>query len=244
MIIPAGSAGDWFTITFATPFEYNGVENLVVDIERSAYCSSTLQVRVAPSQPSGTSVLTSYGLPSGFLQTWLPITKFHFSGGDNKIDFVPVGSANTAPLNSSAALRKVQMLYSATSISGSGPITGIGLQVSGVTTAQTYTYTMKLGHTVKTNLTATWNDNYDAGGPVTVASSVPYSIPAGVPDGTFIWFPMPGNVFTYDGIHNLVIELSVEGASGTTQLATHPTANVNRMWGDPASATATLLNYL
>jgi hypothetical protein len=135
------------------------------------------------------------------------------------------------------------MLYNASAIAGSGPITGVGLQVGAVTgTAETYTYTMKLGHSNLTNLTATWANNINVGNPVTVANSVTFTVPAGTPAGEFIWLPMPSAVFTYNGTDNLVVELTIQSASGNVTLYTHPTTNVNRAYGDPASATAFLLN--
>jgi hypothetical protein len=134
------------------------------------------------------------------------------------------------------------MLYNASSINGAGPLTGVSLQVAGLTTAQTYTYTMKIGHTSLADLGLTWANNFNLGAPVTVAQSLSFAVPAGVPNGEWVWLPMPGGVFTYNGTDNLVIELTVETASGSVGLFTHPTANVNRIYGNPASASASTLN--
>lgn len=240
---PADAAGTWHPITFTTPFAYNGVDNLVVEFERTASCSGAVHDGAELVSLAATAWSYTPAAPAGSTGTWVQNARLTFAGGDSKIDHEPTWAWNTAPLNLTQGLRKVQMLYNASSIAGSGPITGIGLQVAQLTTSQTYTFTMRIGHTLRTDLTATWNDNFDAGAPVTVAASVPLAIPAGIPDGAFIWFPLPGSVFTYNGTDNLLIELTVEGASDTTQLGTHPTANVNRMWGDPSSPTATLLNY-
>lgn len=244
--IPAGADGDYFDIPLSTSFYYNGVDNLVLDMTRSTACSQTVSVVATPATVTYTAYAYSTNAGTPDTATTTNTIRFDaqyvFAGGDNKVDLIASPNGNTAPLTANSAIQKIQMLYNASSIDGNGPITGIGLQIGSLTSANTYTYTMKLGHTSRTDLVATYADNINVGSPVTVANSTTFTVPAGVPVGDFIWLPIPDSIFTYNSTDNLVIELTVEAGSGTTTLATHPTTNINRIYGNPANADAATLN--
>jgi hypothetical protein len=239
---PAGSAGSWHEIPLTTPFNYNGVDNLIVEMDLAGLGSGTLHDTVQSSLPYFSTVHTITGAATGITTHWVQAMKFGFAGGDNKVDYAPTYDWNLAPLNTNTIMQKVQMLYDASAIQGSGPLTGIGLQVAQLTAApRTFTYTLKLGHSTKTDLELTWANNFNAGAPVTAASSAAFTVPAGIPAGAFIWLPLPGGVFTYNGTDNLIVELTIESASGVVRLATHPTTHLNRLWGnstDPDGDTA------
>lgn len=241
LVIPEGPAGTYFDIPVGTPFHYNGVDNLIVELTRSTACSSTVSLvtdanvgyfaRVS-SQVSDSAV-------SGTVGTGSISAAFVFEGGENKVDF-GTPDYNSAPLSTNVDYQKVQMLYNASAIDGSGPITGIGLQVhNAVAGIETYTYTIKLGHTSLTDLTTVWADNINVGSPVTMANSTTFTVPAGVPAGEFIWLPVPDGIFEYNGTDNLVVELTVEDASGNVALSTHTaTGQQSFAFGPAANAAA------
>ncbi|MBN1497303.1 MAG: hypothetical protein JXA07_11075 [Spirochaetes bacterium] len=244
--IPRGAAGDYFEIPLDAEFNYNGVDNLVVDLLRTSACTGEVELitGTASTPYDGLAYNSVSAAPDNIQEIAQDVhhIKFKFAGGVNKVDFADTYSGNSAPLSTTANFNKIQMLYNASSIAGSGMITGIGLQVSAVTSLQTYTYTMKLAHSTKIDLEVTWANNFNADPAVTVANSVQITVPAGVPAGEFVWFPVPDGVFSYNGTDNLLIELTVEAASGGVSLATHPTTNINRIYGNPASATASTSN--
>jgi len=241
---PAGSAGSWHAIPLTTSFNYNGLDNLIVDMALASAGSGVFHDADQSGLPYNAVVWTFTGAPNGTTGAFVQSMKFGFAGGDNKVDYATSYNLNTAPLSTNTGFQRVQMLYGADSIEGAGPISGFGLQVGALTAAaQTFTYSLKLGHTTKTDLDATWGNNFDLGTPVTVASSVEFTVPAGIPAGDFIWLPAPGGLFTYNGTDHLLAELTIEAASGGVTLATHPTVNVARIYGDPAAISASTLNH-
>ena len=226
--IPAGAAGAWFEIPLATPFEYNGIDNLVVEVERTTTCSG--EVPVASVDASGNRRAFSSATDSApgaaehnpttadGVDTTHLLQQFVFSGGDDKIDLGGAGN-NFWPftqLNGNEKLR-IQNLYLASEINGSGPITGVAFQINTATVAGSYTYTLKLGHSTLTALAATFASNY-AGAPTTVANAVSFTIPAGVPAGEWVWVPVPDGVFTYNGTDNLIVEVATSSGTADTFL--------------------------
>ncbi len=242
--IPAGEMQEYFEIRFDKEFNYNGVDNLIIDFTRTHECLNTTTVVIGKPDTAytGTAIASDDIHPDTTTSILEKVhhTKFVFEGGDNKVDFTSSYDKNVAPFtNMALPFQKAQMLYNSSAITGSGLITGIGLQVYTATTAeQTYTYTMKLGHSTKTALDATFANNFDVGAPVTVASSIQFKVPAGIPGGEFIWLPIPDGNFTYNGTSNLVIELIIEAATGVVELATHDTSSICRILGSPSSLTA------
>jgi hypothetical protein len=108
-------------------------------------------------------------------------------------------------------------VYLASEISGSGPITGVGLKTAATTTTGTYTYTLKFAHTTVSQLSLTFTDNYTSGSPVTVVNDGTFTIPEGVPADTYIWIPFPGT-FTYNGSDNLLIDLYMSNPSAANSM--------------------------
>ena len=201
--IPVGTAGGYYTIPLTTPFNYNGVDNLVVEITRNA-CTGNVNTT---THDIGTYKATDVG---GTATTWLPDTKFTLSGGDNTISST-LGGTQNYPF---ALSHKIQLLYTAAEINGSGPITSIGFPVGGPTVASSSTVTVKLGHTSLTDLTATFADNFNSGTPVTVTNARTFTIPAGTPDGAYVWIPLPDGAFNYNGTDNLVVEIEASAITG------------------------------
>jgi hypothetical protein len=210
--IPATAAGGYFTINLDTPFYYNGVDNLVVEFVQSGACSGNISLDAAATAGNYT-LWEELGNPTGALYDEYLNMKFNFAGGNN-IAVYATGSGNYYPFTTTTSGQKVQQLYLASEINGSGPITGIAFPMGTVTTASAYTINVKLGHTNLTALTNTYANNFNVGTPTTVASALSYSVPAGVPVGSYIWVPIPNGTFTYDGINNLIVEVEVTTASG------------------------------
>ena len=228
--IPAGATGTWFEIPFAVPFEYNGVDNLVVEVERTTACSGEAVIasvnasgnrRAFAFNTDNTPGTADHDTTTAFpVDTTLLLQQFVFSGGDNKIDLGGTDNniwpfANTAVVGNERP--RIQNLYLASEINGSGPITGVAFQLNDLSVAGSYTYTLKLGHSTRTTLGVTFASNY-AGSPVTVANAVSFDIPANITAGEWVWVPIPNGVFTYNGTDNLIVEVATSAGSVNTNL--------------------------
>jgi hypothetical protein len=256
--VPA-AAGAWFDIALTTPFDYNGVDNLVVQVDRTTVCSgaavfgvdnSSIASRRAWSAATDTTPGTAQNnTTTGAVDTEVVWMQFVFTGGDNKLDFGGVGT-NTWPFDDNNALGglRIQSLYLASEINGSGPITGIAYQANALTVAGTYSYSLKLGHSTLAALTTNYAGNY-ASPPTVVANAVAnFTIPANVPSGGWIWVPIPDGVFTYNGTDNLIVEVSTTAGSATnswrvTSIAGRRAAN-NGATAPTAAVVDAFLNHI
>ncbi len=229
--IPAGAAGAYFSFTLAQPFHYNGVDNLVVEVSRTSGCSGDMVVD-AKFASTPYNALNYNGTDAagatGTLYTYLANARFNFAGGDD-VPFAVGGSNNQVPFTSNATIQRVQNLYLSSDINGSGPITGVGIEIDALTTAQTYTVTVKLGHATVNTLAANYDANY-SGSPTTVANAVTFTVPAGVPAGSYVWIPVTGS-FNYNGTDNLLLELIVSSATGDTFFTYHLVGAARLIYG-------------
>jgi len=210
--LPAGATNEYFTINLATPFNYNGVDNLVVEISRTSACSDIMDIGRTPAMMTFNAVnfdATTSAPVTGALDTRPADAKFNFAGGENFLETtVGVDSADTAPFNfTPASSRKVQLLYPAADVDGSGPITGIGFPVGAtVMNAQTYAVTIRLAHsTLGALVSGLYADSYSST-PVTVATDLKFTVPAGTLTGSIVWLPVTGS-FNYNGTDNLILEI-------------------------------------
>jgi len=211
--LPAGATNEYFTINLATPFNYNGVDNLVVEISRTSACvGGIMDIGRTPAMMTFNAVNFSAiaSAPvTGTLDTRPADAKFNFAGGENFLETtVGVDNTNAAPFNrSTAILRKVQLLYPAADVDGSGPITGIGFPVGAtVVNAQTYAVTVRLAHsTLGALVSGPYADSYSST-PVTVATDLKFTVPAGTLTGSIVWLPVTGS-FNYNGTDNLILEI-------------------------------------
>jgi hypothetical protein len=233
--VPAGNAGTWINVPLQAAFDYNGIDNLVVEFEKSSACTQNVFVdtqggtniiRVATATPSATS---------GDLDGYRNVVQFVFAGGDNAVRYPNVGS-NSIPLRSVVDYQHAQMLHLASDINGSGPITGIAMISAATTFTATYTVNVKLGHTSLAALTDTFADNFNRGTPVSMATAATFTVPAGVSPGTPIWFPLDG-VFTYNGTDNLIVDIEVTTANSTTTWWTTDRIAGRRLYAAVGSAT-------
>jgi hypothetical protein len=225
LTIPIAAAASWIEIPLDTPFDYNGVDNLVVDFERTTKCTVDVATTVFNSAgrrawsaaTDTTAGVAQYDATTAIavdnVQPWM---RFVFTGGDDSILYGG-GSSNVIPFNSiDPDMQKIQLLYTSSEINGSGRITGIGFPLASLSTTQTYLVTIRLGHSTLTNLvTTSWAANFNSGSPVTVTSGQSFKVPAGVPAGEYIWLPLL-NAFNYNGTDNLVVEIEVSSPTGST----------------------------
>jgi hypothetical protein len=220
--IPAVSAGEYFRIDLDAPFHYNGVEQLVVDLARTGTCTGSVALRYDDSVPANQALYSSVlSSPSGTL-TFPPNMRFHFSDGDNTVEF---GGSSPAAAPFTGAPTRIQLLYMAGEISGSGPITGLGFQVEQLTTEQTYSYSVTMGHTTLAKLDPMFAANVTAG-PLTTMATGAFTVPAGISAGSYIWIPLTGT-FTYNGKDNLLVDIEVSNGTGDTVLR-HGVGTVSR----------------
>jgi hypothetical protein len=234
--IPAGAAGDYFKIPFTDKFNYDGVSNLLVDFSRASNCTAN----VRPTAETGFSTgkfaysISSGNPDGGTLSSDLIHIKFDFVGGDNH---VALGADDFNSFPFAPQTPRVQHLYLASEINGSGPVTGLAFQMNGASTATTYTMTISMGHTTLSTLGDTFANNFDAGSPVTVANTVTINIPAGLSAGDWFWVPLPANTFTYNGTDNLIIDYVTTAASVDNFLRTKVLANRRLFNTDNTAAT-------
>jgi len=220
LTIPAGAAGDAFSIPLNGAFNYNGIDNLVVDITSDACTGDTVLSAHAPV-PAYVPLVWSLnsGAATGSPYNYLADMHFTFAGGDNALVYTDGGTSSNlsgSPFSVPTRfgqLSKVQLLYPASEVSGSGPITGVAMRVgtnprAGVTAGSTHSVNIRLGHTSLSALTSTFADNFNVGNPITVANAVSFSVPANVKDGEYVWLPLPDGLFNYNGTDNLLVEIT------------------------------------
>jgi len=224
--IPAGAGSTWFDIPLTTNFHYNGVDNLVVQIDHPTACSAQVHIgninagtnrrAVAFATDTTPGTVDYNATTANSADVVQPLMQFVFAGGDNLAYYGNVVGGNLAPFTTlKATYGHVQSLHPAASVNGSGPITGIGMVVGALTTGGTYTANIKLGHSTLTNLGTTFASNFNSGSPVTVAGGLTFTVPANVPAGSTLWLPFNGN-FNYNGTDNLIVDIDVTAASGDT----------------------------
>ena len=242
LTIPAGSVGSYIEIPLPGAFNYNGVDNLLIEISRTSACSGDvlLDAGSAVGYDATLRSLSSDTAVTGSKLDYNMTVSFQFSGGDNEVDF---GGTSVDAYPFSTLLPKVQMLYSNGEINGSGPISGIGFQMYTTSAQNDVTYTLKLGHT-STLLSTTFADNFDLDTPVTVADNVSFTIPAGIPAGEYFWVPIPDGTFTYNGTDPLLLEIDVSAASSLTYLIAKPSEPGRRAVGDSGDVVASGVDNL
>jgi hypothetical protein len=243
LTIPSTTAGTLTTIELSTPFYYNGVNNLVVDISRAGACSATISNDVHAPTTAYNPVVYNTSATADTATTGLPYNdvvdmRFTFKGGDNA---VWKGSPSETSYPFAEDWGRAQVLYLASEISGSGPITGLGFQTSTTTTSGSYTYTLKLGHTTATSLANTFADNFH-GEVTTIVTSGTLSIPTGIPAGEYFWIPFPGT-FTYNGTDNLLVDIDVSSASAPNYIGCGlVAASIRSVFGSAGSSVGSQSN--
>jgi hypothetical protein len=231
--VPAGGVGDYVRLNLDTPFYFNGVDDLVVEYIRDGACSATISLQFDYTMPPDQALDTVSPADATGSLMQPPNMQFLFSGGDNAVEY---GGANSSNLPFGRPYR-TQMLYLASEINGSGPITGIALQANATTTTGSYTYTLRLGHTTLSALTSSFAENYNAGMPSTMVSNGSFTIPAGIPAGEYIWIPFP-EAFTYNGQDNLIVDIDVSRGAVLNVIRYTAEVGAGRLLGGPTGSNA------
>lgn len=234
--VPAVGVGDYIKLTLDTPFYFNGADNLVVEYIRNGACSKTISIQFDYTMPPDQALdtVTPEDTTGSLMQP--PNMQFVFSGGDDTVEY---GGASSSILPF-GRLRRTQMLYLASEINGTGPITGIALQTNATTTTGSYTYTLKLGHTTLSALSSSFAENYNSGMPSTIVSNGSFTIPAGVPAGEYIWIPFPGT-FTYNGQDNLIVDIDVSSGAVLNAMRFTDAVGAGRMLGGATGSNGTTI---
>lgn len=233
VVFTAGEAGEMYTIVLDEPFVYNGVDNLVVEFERVAACSGSFTERGTYVTPVSATWTRTDGSLTGNTGIFFTDLVFDFSGGVDKLE--KTGTSNNYwPFTNESA--HTQNLYTAADINGSGPITGLAFQMNAPSTEQTFTVSVKLGHTTLTDLTGTFADN--SSDLTAVAADINFTVPAGLVAGDWFWVPLNGS-FKYNGIDNLLVDIEVPVGTGNIDLRYTASANVVRVAGNVGDVTTT-----
>lgn len=228
---PPKSSNENQHIRFDQPYFYNGKDNLVVEVERDVSCNGILLLR-AENTAANVQLSTNNASATGSLAGSLPHITFHFATGDNRV-VRPAGAQfnNAIPFQNDMTNR-TQLLYYSQEIQGEGPISAIGLPIglNGInrTPAEKYVISIEMGHSTATGLQLTYSRNYSER-PALVASNYILNMPGNIPDGELIWIPISG--FSYNGTNNLVIDIQVTTASGSTFLKLQSAVDQRRSYG-------------
>ncbi|MCP4371878.1 MAG: hypothetical protein GY797_27740, partial [Deltaproteobacteria bacterium] len=89
IVFPAGLIGDWIEIPLDTPFYYNGVDNLLVDITTNVACSGLFNADVTTGLGYTSTVWDTdiNAATAGGSGTFLADMEFNFEGGVNPVEF-------------------------------------------------------------------------------------------------------------------------------------------------------------
>jgi len=242
--IPAGSAGSYFNIDVATPFDYNGKDNLIVEVTRTAACTGDVSVStvgtggyngvVWAAGAAGTSTIAA-----GTAQPNSMHMQLVFAGGETLV-IAADRAGNNSNFYAPADVGRAQYLILASDIVGSGPVSGIQFTANSALAApMTATYKLTFSHVAPatTTLGTTFASNVGSGATV-VAQAVTVSLNTGT---TEWWVPLTGS-FNYDGTSNLLVDVEATAVTGGFTLryqnsgGTRIIANV-----DPAAATGSAL---
>lgn len=254
VVIPAGTAGDYFEIPFERKFYYNGVDSLVVEIIRDGTCTDLVEIMMVTftSLPTPTtSIVHPFdSTQSNSIQqnNLLPDAKFHFCGGSNRLEYGGSIVPNNCPFTTTAQSQKAQFLHFSSDINGSGTINGVAMRIGAQTfSVEEYVLTMRLGHTSLGSLNVNFDDNYNRDEPVVVANNLVFKVPEGLSPGQYLWIPMPDGSFSYNGTDNLIVEIDVSSATGNTswyQYTIIAAGPYVRAWGESGSSTAASRNTM
>lgn len=232
-------------------FDYNGINNLVVEIDVSSATGNTFWV--VHNSPGGrlSRLLGSSGATiGGGVDTVANDIKFRFQGGTMDVltpDGMQVGSdVDGFPFSASSGKR--QYLYLASELGTEGSITKIACRVGtflgNAFTAATYPgYQVVMGHTSANTLTTEYANN------ITVAATV-FSGDVAVPDnlaGDWLEIPL-SSPFSYNGKDNLVVQISGAGggADNLCILDTDPALYASRhlLSSNPSDTAGSLGDFL
>lgn len=210
--IPAGVPADgylWLPLPDGT-FNYNGTDNLVVEIEASAAAALTWTNVHSDGAAPSRRLFALPGELTGIPDNTVNDIKLRFAGGtlDAITPAAMTGGARDGfPFFGNDGKR--QYLYRAAELGTRGTITRIGCRVGLSGIAETgFIYTVALSHSTAPTLGTTFATNLT--NPVTVFNGT-FDLPA-VSAGDWVEIPLT-TPFAYNGRDNLVLEIG--GTGGT-----------------------------
>lgn len=247
--IPIGAANSWVDIPLTTPFDYNGVDNLVVGFESTTKCTGQVFFNIFNAATNRRAVATAtdtvagvaeYNSTTASVDVTQNLMQFVFAGGD---DVALAADRSGANLNTiaPASTGRSQFLILASDINGSGPITGIQFKPSAALAgAATATYKITLSHVpaATTALASTTFASNVGTNPTVVANGVSVTLPVGT---TEWWVPLTGS-FNYDGTSNLLIDVEATVTAGPFAVA-YQNAGGSRIMTAPTTSATTGLIY-
>jgi len=226
--IPDGlEANDWFWVPLSGSFNYNGTDNLIVDVKVTA-ASETNQVLSGNSTGSD---IRAYGdvendIPAG-ADTGIYHMKFRFNGAPIDVLASTTNTGQGFPFwNEEGA---IQEQYNAYQLGSAGKITRIECRVDKDTIAETgYSYVITLAQTTAMDLTGVFADNLVLNS-VEVFNST-FDTPA-LLAGDWVGFDLT-TPYNYDGVSNLVMEIrGTGGTNGGLSCRRGQTPNAQLLWG-------------
>ena len=195
--VPAGvPAGETIWLPLDSVFNYNGSDNLIIEIAVTAANAAT--------NWRGNAAIGNFQLlwgptasATGTIYTWGMDTKLRFNGG--RVNVVTDAASFSSNMFGPAA-NGYATLYRASELGSAGTITSIGCRAHIDTVAGSYpSYQLIIGHTAADALTSPADFVSQ-----NVAYSGTYTIPATLKKGD--WIDVPLSVpFVYDGKSNLII---------------------------------------
>jgi hypothetical protein len=208
-IVPAGiPANAYIWLPLSNAFNYNGTENLVVEIGVSSATGDTMWRELDTGAVTYTRVYGTIAAPAGRDNSKYDI-KFRFNGGT--MDVIGTNNSNAAIFGNSVSGR--QFLLRAAELGTAGTINKLACRAFATTTGVSYpNFTVTLAHTTQSALVAT--DATNIAGGTTVYNGT-FSMPAGLLVGDWVEIPF-STPFTYNGIDNLVVQTTT-GAGSSTQ---------------------------
>jgi hypothetical protein len=217
--VPAGvPAGTPIWLPLSGSFNYNGTDNLIVDIEVTALTSGTYWSQ--DDTIAGRRLYAAVGVATGTVAAGAYHTVFRFNGAP--VQVMPLtNSVTTMVLGSTSPGGQMQNLYDSTSLGTGGRITNVAVRLSGATPTATslVNYKVYMGHTAKTRYNAadTYASNMDENMPVFNGT---LNIPAGLKRGDWVSIPLQ-TPFTYDPGKNLSILFTSDFGVGGNQVFAH-----------------------
>ena len=205
--IPAGlEVGEWFWIPLMGHFNYNGTDNLIVDIQGLNVATTINKVQMFSSS-SNTLTYSPDGVDSTGAFHYQHNIKFRFNGATMDV-LTAENSSWSAPFSDSYDVR-TQMLYGSYALGTGGEVTTVSFRLKDDSLASEHQEaTIVLGNTAITSLDDNLSKNI-------VDSKNVFSgtmqIPAGLKAGDWVDFPVSG--FTYDPTKNLVLEVTTNASS-------------------------------
>ncbi|HEX9626833.1 MAG TPA: hypothetical protein VGA00_07860 [Acidiferrobacterales bacterium] len=238
-VLPAGARGDTLRFEFDRPYHYNGVDNLVIDLDAGP-CSRPVSILAASARPAYPAAVIATrgegGLPPC---TDLPRLSLRFGGGVSTLSRERNPVSEFVPFNDFSQLRHVQVMYPAEEVNGAGRITGIALRVAQDSRLeQRFRFNLCIGHSRRDELSDVLAANFDTGPAVMLADDAWLRVPENLAAGEYLWLPLHDGSFVYNGVDNLLLDIEVAEASGTLRWSAHLAGGRRRRaFGLPGAAT-------